>query len=352
MAARDAFSLIFSFPKLKGSVNYRSWEKSMKGALEYEGLVDILEETYPPDLTEEVDEAGSVTRRVTAAQTTANTTKQKDWKQINYKARSAYEDKPREHIDDISWAGSMWVMLKEQYQETGFNHRHTIFRQLVDLTIVNCNNSVDPYITTIRAKQKELKRMGVNFPEWLYVSILLYSLDGKYKEFVHRTITTLAKKTDPDFEILAAQLQEEERLSKKENNASSASALAAQLQKFKDKAREQSRSRDNKYSRGGDNNRPRPKPNGKNPNDKDYIGEGDPPECKDCSKGTKAKHHWRGVYWTLYPDQRPLKAAKRMANSAINATRDERDENNEHEAQFSLHTRLEHELDEEDDPTY
>jgi len=48
--------------------------------------------------------------------------------------------------------------------------------------------------------------MGVNFPEWLYVSILLYSLDGKYKEFVHRTITTLAKKTDPDFKILAAQL--------------------------------------------------------------------------------------------------------------------------------------------------
>jgi len=48
--------------------------------------------------------------------------------------------------------------------------------------------------------------MGVNFPEWLYVSILLYGLDGKYKEFVHRTITTLAKKTDPDFEILAAQL--------------------------------------------------------------------------------------------------------------------------------------------------
>jgi len=48
--------------------------------------------------------------------------------------------------------------------------------------------------------------MGVNFPEWLYVSILLYSLDDKYKEFVYRTITTLVKKTDPDFKILAAQL--------------------------------------------------------------------------------------------------------------------------------------------------
>jgi len=69
--------------------------------------------------------------------------------------------------------------------------------------------------------------MGVDFPEWLYVLILLYSLDDKYKEFVHRKITTLAKKTNLDFKILAAQLQEEERLSKKENNASSILVLAA-----------------------------------------------------------------------------------------------------------------------------
>jgi len=81
-----------------------------------------------------------------------------------------------------------------------------VFRQLVDLTIINYNNSVDPYIIIIRVKQKELKRIGVDFPEWLYILILLYSLDDKYKEFVHRTITTLAKKTNLDFEILAAQL--------------------------------------------------------------------------------------------------------------------------------------------------
>jgi len=66
MATRDAFSLIFSFPKLKGSANYRSWEKSIKGVLEYKGLVDILEDTFPPDLTDKVDDAGSITRRVTA----------------------------------------------------------------------------------------------------------------------------------------------------------------------------------------------------------------------------------------------------------------------------------------------
>jgi len=37
----------------------------MKGALEYKGLVDILEDTFPPDLTDKVDNAGSITRRVT-----------------------------------------------------------------------------------------------------------------------------------------------------------------------------------------------------------------------------------------------------------------------------------------------
>jgi len=95
----------------------------------------------------------------------------------------------------------------------------------------------------------------------------------------------------------------------------------------------------------------RPKPNGQNPNDKDYIGEGDPPVCKDYSKGAKAKHHWKGEYWKLHPDQVPEKYRPK-ANSATKAIRDERDENNEHEAQFSLQARLEHELDEEDDATY
>jgi len=75
---------------------------------------------------------------------------------MNYKAQnlilSACEDKLREYIDDISWVGSMWVILKEQYQEIGFNHRHTVFRQLVDLTIINYNNSVNPYIIIIRVK--------------------------------------------------------------------------------------------------------------------------------------------------------------------------------------------------------
>jgi len=74
----------------------------------------------------------------------------------------------------------------------------------VNLTIINYNNLVNYYIIIIRVKRKELKRIGVDFPKWLYVSILLYSLDDKYKEFVYRTITTLAKKTNLDFEILAA----------------------------------------------------------------------------------------------------------------------------------------------------
>jgi len=56
---------MFSFPKLKGSANYHLWEKSIKGALEYEGLVDILEDIFPPDLTDKVDNADNITRRVT-----------------------------------------------------------------------------------------------------------------------------------------------------------------------------------------------------------------------------------------------------------------------------------------------
>jgi len=46
--------------------------------------------------------------------------------------------------------------------------------------------------------------MGVYLLEWLYILILLYSLDDKYKEFIYRIITSLAKKTNLDSKILAA----------------------------------------------------------------------------------------------------------------------------------------------------
>jgi len=72
------------------------------------------------------------------------------------------------------------------------------------LTIINYNNLVNYYIIIIRVKRKELKRIGVDFSKWLYISILLYSLDDKYKEFVYRTITTLVKKTNLDFKIVTA----------------------------------------------------------------------------------------------------------------------------------------------------
>jgi len=38
------------------------------------------------------------------------------------------------------------------------------------------------------------------------------------------------------------------------------------------------------------------KPNGKNPNDKDYIGKGEPPIYNVCSKKGKAKYYWKGEY--------------------------------------------------------
>jgi len=43
---------------------------------------------------------------------------------------------------------------------------------------------------------------------------------------------------------------------------------------------------------------------------------------------------------------------KKYRSKANSAIRGERDENNEHKAQFSLQARLEYELDEEDDATY
>lgn len=71
MAYSAAAYGIWTFPKLKGSENYRTWQRSMKAGLKYESLYDVLdyEASFPDDLLEEqfVMEGDPPVKRVTRA---------------------------------------------------------------------------------------------------------------------------------------------------------------------------------------------------------------------------------------------------------------------------------------------
>jgi len=61
----------------------------------------------------------------------------------------------------------------------------------------------------------------------VYVSILLNNLNSRFKDFAHRTVTTM--KEVPDFEDVVKMLYKEERLNKRENTTQ---AMAAQFKRF------------------------------------------------------------------------------------------------------------------------
>ena len=70
------------------------------------------------------------------------------------------------------------------------------------------------YVFNIRAKSKNLSRMRARIDEWILISLLLNNLDIKYKNFVHRIITSLNEVLD--FDKIVTLLYEEERLLKRD----------------------------------------------------------------------------------------------------------------------------------------
>ena len=173
--------------------------------------------------------------------------------------------------------------------------------------MTSSGNSMKTYVINIRAKSKNLNRMEARIDEWILVSLLLNNLDIKYKNFVHRTITSLNEV--PDFDKIVTLLHEEERLLKRDTKEQ---AMAAAMKRFKQEEDEKktsgrgnsNRGRGSTRGRGGRNNNTTQLIS-KNPNSTNYKGDGDPPECPKChpNKDGSKRLHWPYDCWTLHEDR-------------------------------------------------
>ena len=164
--------------------------------------------------------------------------------------------------------------------------------------MASSDNFMKTYVINIRAKSKDLSRIRARIDEWILVSLLLNNLDIKYKDFVHRTITSLNEV--PDFDKIVTLLHEEERLLKRDTKEQ---AMAAAMKRFKQEEDEKkvsdrgnsnsNRDRDSTRDRGGRNNNIT-QLIFKNSNSTNYKGDGDPPECSKChlNKNNNKRLHW------------------------------------------------------------
>lgn len=308
-----AMTQIWNFPKLKGQENYQPWSKKMKSALKYSGLWKIVEDgmnVFPTDLPED-----PVPTKVQIIAYQANV---KTWKELNTQAMeliySMCEDKPSDVIEDQTYATSRWLKLKSEYQDSGFVLRFITLQELWAINLSCSNNSIETYISNIRTKSKDLKRMGAPIDAWILVALLLNNLDGKYKDFVHRLVSSIDEV--PDFERIVTMLREEEYLLKRDSNELAMAAALKNIYKEQDDKKSDRGNTNNNGGRGGrsrgrgrntntnTNTNDRWSSNSNNPN---YKKEGEKPECHKCLSNArgKLKKHWPFDCWTLHEDRIP-----------------------------------------------
>ena len=311
---------IWDFTRLKGQDNYHDWSKNMKSALKYSGLWDIVEqghELLPDDLPQEefvmetgVDEQPPV-KRVTKPGPSREEVKEyqndlKKWKDLNNQASELIytmcDNRPKEAIEDVEHAMSRWTKLESNYMDTGFVLRFTKLQELWSTTLISSSGSIEAYVANIRAKSKDLQRMGAAIDEWILVSLLLNNLDTKYKDFVHRQLTTLDDL--PDFDKIVSLLHEEERLLKRDNRDS---AMATALRKKSKDNSDSGRGGKSGGGRGGNSNTNTNAKISKNPASSNYKGDGEPPECPKCppSKNGNKKKHWPFDCFSQHEDRIP-----------------------------------------------
>ena len=175
------------------------------------------------------------------------------------------------------------------------------------------------------------------------VAVLLDNLSEKYSLFVHRIVASGDE--IPDFDKIVTMLYKEDRLLKSDK---ASIAMAAAMKRYKKEMDENKSSKGNGNTnsgrggnnsgggRGGRNNNnnsggDRPS---KNPNNVNYKGEGDPPECAKCPPNAKGnlKKHWPFDCWTLHEDRMPEKFRnnKPKANKATERKDDFVDANSTH----------------------
>ena len=369
-----ATARIWDFPKLKGQENYQPWCKSMKSALRYSRLWDVVEDlsTFPDDLPKEVSHVVAATADrpeetvidtpgPTEAQIKQYDTDINNFKDLNSQASeliySMCEDKPREYIEDEEFAADRWINLENHYQDSGFTLRFTKYKQFIHTTMANSDNNIETYCTNLRSRARELKKMDAKLDEWLMVAVLLDNVGGKYSQFVHRIVAS--RDEIPDFDKVVTMLYEKDRLLKSDaSNIAMAAASGRGGNNSRGGRGNNNSGRGGNNSRGGRGGNNNGGNNGKgdhskNPNNVNYKGDGDPPECSKCTPNAsgKLKKHWPYDCWTLHEDRIPEKYRnnKPKANKATERKDDFVDSNGTHFSAMAMSAIVEQRIEGDDE---
>ena len=250
-------SNLWNFENLRGFENYQTWSRDCKNALVGTGLWTVCTDTPPVSPSEFVISDGVETEtrktdKVFQKEREEWLGKQQIWETKSRVARSQIyikcEAAQKELIEDILEASTVWSLFKNQYADQGFVSKTSTWRKYSTISIGDCGGDLTKYVIALGSLQRQLVNMGQKIDNWMTAANLLSGLEGRFQEYVTRTITMDEL---PSFERIAADLQELDRLKKRDTLTLSMRAQTNQKQKGQKKGKGKETQRENCADCGG-----------------------------------------------------------------------------------------------------
>ena len=228
------FTALWNFEKLKGNENYKPWSRSCKNALQTMGIWHACVESGPP-----IEPGDTIIKDVEGKMTSMkkpDDVYQKDldtwrtkvpiWQAHDRIARGHIFNKltetPQDIVEDLESSNEVWAMLQKRFSNQGYTKVYSLTEQMQLTTLSSCGGDIQKYTAKTQSLNKDLNAMDQGEPELKLTFKLLMNLEGKFKEYVSRTIT---QEVMPSFGKVATDLAELDRMAKHE---ASSMALRAQ----------------------------------------------------------------------------------------------------------------------------
>lgn len=229
----------YRFPKLKGSENYESWRIDITSALKSKGLWRVTTGKLPIPVLPQPN--------ATTAEQRQYASDVLHWDDNNDRACGlitfSTEQGPRVHTGNIENSTQMWIILRNQYEQSDLTTVHLAIRELTRSKQSDFK-SIQEYADSLKRAATRCSNAGQTVPVCLLAHLFLLGLNEGLEPYVFGLIQSAkTNKTTLSIDDMAIALVDHDKRSNQEESSTSKSMVS----KFGKK----SKSRNNSKSRKG-----------------------------------------------------------------------------------------------------
>lgn len=177
---------LYRFPKLKGNENYESWKVDIISALKAKGLWWVTSEKMEKPEIPPFDVTSTVKR--------AYNTDMLAWEDKNDRACEmivfSIEQRPCVHIENIKGVIEMWVILKNQYEQSNLIIIHLIIKKLIQTKQLNFK-FIHEYVNALKRVFIKCASIENSVFNWMLDHFFLLNFNEELKSYIFELIQSI-----------------------------------------------------------------------------------------------------------------------------------------------------------------